>query len=74
MSSTETPATTDLAALKNRQQAAWSCGDYAVIGTTLQLVGEMLAEACDLNGTNAFSTWQPATAMPHSPPLAAAAK
>jgi ubiquinone/menaquinone biosynthesis C-methylase UbiE len=38
----------DLDALKARQKIAWSSGDYAVIGTTLQLVGEMLAEACDL--------------------------
>jgi len=38
----------DLVALKNRQQTAWASGDYAVIGTTLQLVGEQLAEACDL--------------------------
>lgn len=38
----------DLQALKARQQAAWASGDYAVIGTTLQLVGERLAEACDL--------------------------
>lgn len=38
----------DLAALKSRQMAAWASGDYAVIGTTLQLVGELLAEACDL--------------------------
>lgn len=38
----------DLATLKTRQQAAWASGDYAVIGTTLQLVGELLAEACDL--------------------------
>lgn len=38
----------DLTALKNRQMAAWASGDYAVIGTTLQLVGELLAEACDL--------------------------
>lgn len=38
----------DLATLKSRQQAAWASGDYAVIGTTLQLVGEQLAEACDL--------------------------
>ena len=38
----------DLKALKTRQQAAWASGDYAVIGTTLQLVGERLAEACDL--------------------------
>jgi len=41
-------APTDLAALKGRQQIAWSSGDYAVIGTTLQIVGEQLAEACDL--------------------------
>ncbi|MDD1015061.1 class I SAM-dependent methyltransferase [Pseudomonas rubra] len=38
----------DMNALKARQQAAWASGDYAVIGTTLQLVGERLAEACDL--------------------------
>jgi ubiquinone/menaquinone biosynthesis C-methylase UbiE len=40
--------TIDLAAVKDRQQAAWASGDYAVIGTTLQLVGESLAEAVDL--------------------------
>jgi SAM-dependent methyltransferase len=38
----------DFNAVKTRQQAAWSSGDYAVIGTTLQIVGESLAEACDL--------------------------
>src|SRR5436853_5433340 len=38
----------DLAAVKGRQQTAWASGDYAVIGTTLQIVGELLAEACDL--------------------------
>ena len=41
-------APVDFAALKTRQQAAWGSGDYAVIGTTLQIVGEQLAEACDL--------------------------
>jgi ubiquinone/menaquinone biosynthesis C-methylase UbiE len=41
-------APADFAALKTRQQAAWGTGDYAVIGTTLQIVGESLAEACDL--------------------------
>jgi len=41
-------APVDLAAVKNRQQIAWGTGDYAVIGTTLQIVGELLAEACDL--------------------------
>jgi ubiquinone/menaquinone biosynthesis C-methylase UbiE len=38
----------DLPALKSRQQMAWASGDYTAIGTTLQLVGELLAEACDL--------------------------
>ncbi|MCX2546977.1 class I SAM-dependent methyltransferase [Pseudomonas sp. COW5] len=38
----------DLNALKERQKVAWASGDYAVIGTTLQIVGENLAEACDL--------------------------
>jgi ubiquinone/menaquinone biosynthesis C-methylase UbiE len=38
----------DLAAIKARQQGAWACGDYAVIGTTLQIVGEELCEALDL--------------------------
>lgn len=42
------PATPDLAAVKQRQQAAWSSGNYAVVGTTLQIVGEHLAEAADL--------------------------
>ena len=41
-------AAPDLVALKARQQAAWSSGDYAVIGTTLQIVGESLCEALDL--------------------------
>jgi ubiquinone/menaquinone biosynthesis C-methylase UbiE len=40
--------TPDLAALKTRQQAAWSSGDYAVVGATLQIVGEELCEALDL--------------------------
>jgi len=38
----------DLAAVKSRQQAAWSTGNYAVVGTTLQIVGENLCEALDL--------------------------
>ena len=45
--STSSPAI-DLAAVKTRQQAAWSTGDYAVVGTTLQIVGENLCEALDL--------------------------
>lgn len=38
----------DLAELKARQHGAWSAGDYAVVGSTLQLVGENLCEALDL--------------------------
>ena len=38
----------DLASVNNRQQAAWSTGNYAVVGTTLQIVGENLCEALDL--------------------------
>jgi SAM-dependent methyltransferase len=45
--STSTPAV-DLAAVKSKQQVAWSTGDYAVVGTTLQIVGESLCEALDL--------------------------
>ena len=38
----------DLTAVKARQHGAWSSGDYAVVGTTLQIVGEKLCEAADL--------------------------
>jgi len=44
-------AAPDLEALKTRQQGAWSAGDYAVVGTTLQIVGEELCEALDLRST-----------------------
>jgi SAM-dependent methyltransferase len=47
LTSTSSPAV-HLAAVKGRQQAAWSVGDYAVVGTTLQIVGETLCEALDL--------------------------
>jgi ubiquinone/menaquinone biosynthesis C-methylase UbiE len=45
---TPAPATIDLAMIKSRQQIAWGSGDYAIIGTTLQIVGENLCEAVDL--------------------------
>ena len=41
-------AAADLAAVKAKQQDAWSSGDYAVIGSRLQIVGETLCEALDL--------------------------
>jgi ubiquinone/menaquinone biosynthesis C-methylase UbiE len=40
--------TIDLAALKAKQQATWASGDYAAVGTTLQIVGEQLCETFDL--------------------------
>jgi ubiquinone/menaquinone biosynthesis C-methylase UbiE len=48
MAQTIAPPAPDLAALKTRQQSAWSSGDYAVVGVTLQIVGENLCEALDL--------------------------
>src|SRR6267142_5736978 len=42
------PGTVNLEALKARQHGAWSAGDYAIVGTTLQIVGEELCEALDL--------------------------
>jgi SAM-dependent methyltransferase len=41
-------ATIDYGAIKSRQQTAWATGDYAVVGTTLQIVGETLCEALDV--------------------------
>jgi len=43
-----TTAAPDLAAVKTKQQAMWASGDFAVIGTTLQIVGETICEAVDL--------------------------
>ena len=44
MQKTESPLET----IKRKQQVAWSSGDYAIIGTTLQIVGESLCEAVDI--------------------------
>jgi SAM-dependent methyltransferase len=38
----------DVEAIKVRQRSTWSDGDYAAIGTTLQLTGELLCEAVDV--------------------------
>ena len=43
-----TDAVVDFNAIKLRQQATWASGDFAIIGTTLQIVGESLAEAADV--------------------------
>jgi ubiquinone/menaquinone biosynthesis C-methylase UbiE len=45
---TATAASPDLAAVKARQQAMWASGDFAIVGTTLQIVGELVCEAVDL--------------------------
>jgi ubiquinone/menaquinone biosynthesis C-methylase UbiE len=44
----KTAAAPDYAAIKQRQQATWASGDYTIVGTTLQIVGETLAEAVDV--------------------------
>ncbi len=44
---TNAPQATDFSELKAKQQAAWSAGDYCVVGSTLQVVGEVLCEALD---------------------------
>jgi ubiquinone/menaquinone biosynthesis C-methylase UbiE len=41
-------STAELDAIKAKQRATWSSGDYGVIGRTLQIVGESLCEAVDL--------------------------
>jgi ubiquinone/menaquinone biosynthesis C-methylase UbiE len=48
IATTRPAAPVDLKTVKTRQQGAWSSGDYAVVGTTLQIVGEELCEALDV--------------------------
>ena len=43
-----TASLSPLDAIKVRQQAMWASGDFAVIGTTIQIVGELLCEGVDL--------------------------
>lgn len=38
----------DYQTIKTKQQSAWASGDYAIVGVTLQIVGEQLAEATDI--------------------------
>jgi SAM-dependent methyltransferase len=53
MVSCETPIPPDrFHAVKARQQALWASGDYAVIGATLQIVGELLSEAADVRAVH----------------------
>ena len=48
---TDAPVAPDLAAIKQRQQATWSSGDYHMIGTQIQIVSELLIEALDVHST-----------------------
>jgi ubiquinone/menaquinone biosynthesis C-methylase UbiE len=48
IASATAPPQVDFAAIKAKQQATWASGDFAVVGTTLQIVGETLAEAADV--------------------------
>ena len=64
----QTPAPTiDLGTVKERQHAAWGSGDYARIGTTLQIVGETLCEAADVRSNHRVPMSPPVTAMPRLP-------
>ncbi len=47
-STTTSPAAPDLEAVKTKQQATWASGDFGHIGVRLQIVGESLCEAVDL--------------------------
>ena len=46
---TITLTTPDFVAVKARQQATWASGDFGQIGVRLQIVGESICEAVDLN-------------------------
>jgi ubiquinone/menaquinone biosynthesis C-methylase UbiE len=43
------PQAPDLRAIKERQQKAWSSGDYGKVGVTLVIMAETLCEAVDLH-------------------------
>ena len=45
------PPSSDLGAIKGRQQATWASGDYHMIGTQITIVSELLIEALDLHST-----------------------
>lgn len=81
--------TPDLEAVKARQRATWASGDFAMIGTTLQIVGESLCETVDLragscvldvaagNGNCALAAarrWCDVTAVDYVPSLLADAR
>ncbi|MFO1113092.1 MAG: hypothetical protein U1E38_04455 [Rhodospirillales bacterium] len=58
-----TPNLAEFAALKVRQRGMWCAGDYAVVGTTLQIVGEELSKPSTCAPVRRCWTWPPAMAM-----------
>src|SRR5262245_42549193 len=48
VSAARQPVVPDYETIKTRQQNTWASGEYSIIGTTLQIVGESLAEAVDV--------------------------
>jgi hypothetical protein len=68
------PQAPDLGAIKDRQQKTWTAGDYARIGNTLVIMGELLCEAVDVRaGDKVLDVAEAAAATPPSPPPAASA-
>ena len=49
MTSTIEAAAPDLGAVKQKQQAAWASGDFAVVAARIQLVAEHLCDTADLH-------------------------
>jgi SAM-dependent methyltransferase len=45
---TDQSQTPNLSAIKDRQQKTWTSGDYARIGNTLVIIGELLCEAVNV--------------------------
>ena len=48
MNATLEKTSPDFTAIEQRQQSTWASGDDATVGTTLQIVGEMLADTADI--------------------------
>ena len=69
-----TTATVDFHAIKQKQQVNWSAGDYAVIGTTLQIIGETLCEAVDVAAGSRVLDLAAGNATPRWPRHDAAAR
>ena len=54
---TITTPQTDLTAVKAKQQATWSSGDYSMVASRIVLVSERLVDACDVRAGWTFSNF-----------------